>query len=226
MQNIDPKAKIISLFAFIILCVTLPPGKYEALAAYSVFALFLLAVSNIPIRYFFTRILAILPFVGFFAVTIPFLWANGNLQMTNLYMTVVTKALISITVITVLTSTTGFERLLEGFEELRFPRLLLMLLGFTYRYQYVITDEVERMKRARDSRLWGGTFLWHSRILGQMAAMLFLRSYERSERIFLAMSSRGFDGIRPIKRKFALKIGDFLFITTILSISIILRIYA
>ena len=102
MQNIDPKAKIISLFAFIILCVTLPPGKYEALAAYSIFALFLLAVSNIPIRYFFTRILAILPFVGFFAVTIPFLWANGNLQMTNLYMTVVTKALISITVITVL----------------------------------------------------------------------------------------------------------------------------
>lgn len=226
MQSRDPKAKIISLFALIILCVTLPPGKYEALLAYGIFALFLLSISNIPVRYFFGRILAILPFVGFFILTIPFFWANGNMQMLSLYVTVVSKALISITVITVLTSTTGFERLLQGFEELGFPRILLMLLGFTYRYQYVITDEVERMKRARDSRLWGGTFLWHSRILGQMAGMLFLRSYERSERIFLAMSSRGFEGVKPLKRRFHLEFYDIMFMLAIVSISLVLRIFA
>jgi cobalt/nickel transport system permease protein len=226
LQSRDPKAKILSFFAIIILCVTLPPGKYQALTAYAVIALFLLAVSNIPITYFTRRILAILPFIGFFIVTIPFLWANGNMQMLNLYLTVISKALISITIVTILTSTTGFEKLLEGFEELKFPKLLLILLGFTYRYQYVIADEVERMKRARDSRLWGGTLLWHSRVLGQMAGMLFLRSYERSERIFMAMTSRGFEGVRLIKHKFHLDISDVVFMLAIVAISVFVRISA
>lgn len=226
MQRLDAKSKILAFFTLIIACVTLPPGKYEALIAYGIFALFLLAVSNIPLGYFAKRVLAIMPFLIFFIIALPFLWANNNLYMLALYSTIVAKALISIVAVTILTSTTGFERLLDGFEELGFPRLFMMLLGFTYRYQYVITDEVERMKRARDSRLWGGTFLWHSRILGQMTGMLFLRSYERSERIFLAMTSRGFDGIKPLHKRFSIAIKDAFFALFVISLSIVLRLFA
>lgn len=222
----NAKSKIVAFLALIISCVTLPPGKPEALTSYAVFVLFLLAISNIPLRYFTKRIALIIPFLGFFIITIPFLMANHNLYMLVLYSTIIAKALISIVVVTILTSTTGFEKLLDGFEELGFPRLFMMLLGFTYRYQYIITDEVERMKRARDSRLWGGTFLWHSRILGQMTGMLFLRSYERSERIFLAMTSRGFDGIKPHHKRFSITAKDTFFVFFVITLSIVLRIFA
>ena len=50
------------------------------------------------------------------------------------------------------------------------------------------------MKQARDSRNFGGKRLWQIRTIGNMIGTLFIRSYERGERIYAAMMARGFDG--------------------------------
>ncbi len=137
------------------------------------------------------------------------------------------KAYISVLSIILLSSTTSFSRLLEGLERLKFPPVLVMITGFTYRYVFVIAEEVFRMKRARDSRGYGGKWIWNSRIIGEMIGTLFLRSYERGERIYTAMQARGFVGRIVAHSISGLGLRDVLFMTLvpayIVTIRLILR---
>jgi len=74
------------------------------------------------------------------------------------------------------------------------PRVMVMILSFMYRYIFVLVDEAMRMRQARDSRNFGGSRLWQMRTIGNMIGTLFIRSYERGERVYAAMLARGFDG--------------------------------
>jgi cobalt/nickel transport system permease protein len=85
----------------------------------------------------------------------------------------------------------------------RIPRLLVSIFGLMWRYLFVLVDEVLRMLRARAARSGqsdqpglktGGSLAWRARIAGGMAGSLFLRAFERSDRIYMAMAARGYDG--------------------------------
>jgi cobalt/nickel transport system permease protein len=104
------------------------------------------------------------------------------------------KSTVSVLAIILLSSTTPFPEMLKGMERLRVPHLLTTLLSFMYRYIFVLMDELQRMRRARDSRGWRGKWLWQVKVIGHMIAALFLRSYERGERVYAAMLARGYDG--------------------------------
>jgi cobalt/nickel transport system permease protein len=91
--------------------------------------------------------------------------------------------------------------MIHAFEHLRVPRTLTTIVAFLYRYLFVLTDEVLRLLRARQSRSGSVTGLksgrsvaWRARVTGSMAGQLFLRSYERSDRIYNAMLARGYTG--------------------------------
>ena len=84
---------------------------------------------------------------------------------------------------------------------LRIPTIITVIISFLYRYLFVLADEVLRLLRARQARSAaapdkspGGSVMWRARIAGHMAGQLFLRSYERSDRIYNAMLSRGYKG--------------------------------
>jgi len=104
------------------------------------------------------------------------------------------KSTVSVLAVILLSSTTPFPELLKGLEKLRVPRLLTTIMSFMYRYIFVLSDELQRMRRARDSRGWSGKWLWQAKVIGHMIAALFLRSYERGERVYAAMLARGYDG--------------------------------
>jgi cobalt/nickel transport system permease protein len=74
------------------------------------------------------------------------------------------------------------------------PQVMILILSFMYRYIFVLADEVMRVQRARDSRNLGGSRIHHLRTFGHMVGTLFIRSYERGERIYAAMLARGFNG--------------------------------
>jgi len=100
-----------------------------------------------------------------------------------------------------LVAVTRFPDLIHALEHLRVPAILTTIIAFLYRYLFVLTDEVFRLIRARESRSAtaagrksGGGVLWRGRIAGHMAGQLFLRSYERSDRIYKAMVARGYAG--------------------------------
>jgi cobalt/nickel transport system permease protein len=112
------------------------------------------------------------------------------------------KAWLSITAAILLTGTTPFLKLITGFRQLRIPLILISIIELMWRYLFVLVDEVNRLIRARSSRSStingkhhpGGSIFWRGRVTGNMAGSLFLRSIERSERIYAAMLSRGYNG--------------------------------
>ncbi len=208
IHKLDARTKIIIFFLFIVICVTTPPTAYPVFLGYFSFILLTAALSAVPFTYIFKRSLVVIPFVAFVAIFLPFLKTDtagvtyrlgpGNLEVSRSGLLVLWNALVKsyISVISaiLLASTTPFPKLLHGLEQLRLPHLFITLTGFTYRYIFVLVDEVRRMKRARDSRCFGGKWIWHTQTIGRMIGTLFLRSYERGERIYMAMLSRGFEG--------------------------------
>ena len=105
-----------------------------------------------------------------------------------------------------LAATTRFPDLLIALQQLRVPKLFVAIIGLMWRYLFVISEEVTRMLRARTSRSAtelgshheGGTVFWRARVTGGMAGSLFLLSLERSDRVYAAMLSRGYNGELPV----------------------------
>lgn len=115
----------------------------------------------------------------------------------RIFATVAAKSWLSVQAALLLSFTTPFHDLIDALRDLRLPRILVAIIGFMYRYLAVLGDEAGRMLRARSARSAGssgGGIAWRARVTGQMVGTLFLRSYERSERIYAAMQARGFTG--------------------------------
>jgi len=102
-----------------------------------------------------------------------------------------------------LTATASFPDILVAMRALRVPRLLVAIFGLMWRYLFVFADEALRLLRARAARSGvsenpglrsGGTITWRAQITGGLAGNLFVRSIERSDRIYAAMLARGYDG--------------------------------
>jgi cobalt/nickel transport system permease protein len=83
------------------------------------------------------------------------------------------------------------------------PPILVSIFGLMWRYLFVLADEALRLLRARQARSGhsdrpglkpGGSLSWRGRVAGGMAGSLFLRAFERSDRIYMAMLARGYDG--------------------------------
>ena len=116
------------------------------------------------------------------------------------FLTILIGSWLSVQVALLLAFTTPFHDLVDGLRELRVPRIIIAIISFMYRYLAVLTDEGARMLRARDARSGavdgrsGGSIRWRATVTGRMVGSLFLRAYERSERIYAAMQARGFEG--------------------------------
>ncbi len=116
------------------------------------------------------------------------------------FATIALKSWISVQAALLVSFTTPFAELVEGLRQLRLPPIMVAIIGFMYRYLAVLTDEARRLNRARASRSavvagrGGGSLLWRARVVGGMVGSLFIRSYERSERVYAAMQARGFEG--------------------------------
>jgi cobalt/nickel transport system permease protein len=206
IHRLDPRTKVITTFAFILLVVLTPPTGWQAFALYFAIIAGLVLLSRIPTLHVLKRSLVIVPFVLFIAIFIPFLKSGEPSGSYNIWIwqvsssgllvlwNILIKAWLSMLSLILLSSTTKFSELLNGLEQLRLPKVMVMILSFMYRYIFVLVDEVIRMKQARDSRNFGGKRTWQLKTIGNMVGTLFIRSYERGERVYGAMVARGFDG--------------------------------
>jgi cobalt/nickel transport system permease protein len=117
------------------------------------------------------------------------------------FFSILLKSWISVQAGILLAGTTPMPGLLAALRQLKAPRLLVSVIGLMLRYLVVISEEAGRMLRARSSRSAalpgvrsGGAIAWRGRAAGGMAGSLFLRSIERSDRVYAAMLSRGYNG--------------------------------
>jgi len=207
IHRLDPRTKLITTLAFILVVVVTPLTKWQAFAGYSVLIISLVLLSKLPLLYVVKRTLIIIPFIlliGIFNLFKPgeivaslSIW-HWQVSVTQegllVFWSVLIKAFLSILSLILLSSTTKFTQLLKGLEQLRMPKIMVMTLSFAYHYIFLLVDEAMRMRRARESRNLGGKRVWQIKTLGHMVGTLFLRSYERAERVYAAMVSRGYEG--------------------------------
>jgi cobalt/nickel transport system permease protein len=125
---------------------------------------------------------------------------NVSGEGARIFTTILIKSWLSVQVALLLAFTTPFHELIDGLRELRLPGLMVSVISFMYRYLGVLSDEAGRMNRARQARSAappegrsGGSLRWRASVTGSMVGSLFIRSYERSERVFAAMQARGFE---------------------------------
>ncbi len=235
IHRVDPRIKSVTLAIFILFIIFTPPTHFVSFSFYALLIFILILFSRVPVGFIFKRSLVIIPFVFMIAVFIPFLkegeiaggYSFGNVKLTVTYdgltvlWNVLIKSYLSILCLILLSTTTKFPHLLKSLESLKFPQIITMIISFMYRYIFVLVDELMRMKRAKDSRTVGGNGLFHLKTLANMVGMLFLRSYERGERIYVAMVSRGFDGRARTLSQFHLRkrdIGYSLMVITLLGL--------
>ncbi|MFH1140242.1 MAG: cobalt ECF transporter T component CbiQ [Chloroflexota bacterium] len=213
LHRLEAKVKVLLTVAFILAVTSLPVGAWPFLAAFAALALAGLFLSRLPPHRVLARSMLALPFVlvavptlftrpGPALFTIPLLsWqVTATREGLSFVLTVLAKSWVSVLAATLLVSTTRFTDLLEALRGLRIPKVMVAILSFMYRYLFVLIDEAMRMARAREARSArlgprpGGSAIWRGRVLGGMVGSLFIRTYERSERIYMAMLARGYDG--------------------------------
>jgi cobalt/nickel transport system permease protein len=101
---------------------------------------------------------------------------------------------LAIVLILVASSTTKLSHLLETLKQFKVPNIFINLLSFMYRYSFLLEDEFLRTSRAYQSRDINNKNNFRKvKILSNILGTLFIRTYERAERVYLAMCSRGYD---------------------------------
>jgi len=241
IHKLDPRTKLITTLLFILAVAIIPPARWQVFAFYFLLMATLVLLSKVPILYVLKRSLVIMPFVALIAISIPFfkegkvagsyniwLWeVSVTYSGLQVFASVLTRAWLSVLSLILLTSTTKLTNLLKALEQLHMPRVTIMILSFMYRYIFILVDEVMRMKQARDSRNFGGKRLWQIRTIGNMIGTLFIRSYERGERVYAAMVARGFDGqsrtlhrltFKPVDACFGISFGLVLILTGMINL--------
>jgi cobalt/nickel transport system permease protein len=197
--------KILALLGFVLLVVATPKDWFGAYAAYLLVIAAVVAVSRVPPTYILRRLVVEVPFVVF-ALLIPFIASGPRTEMLGLSVSepgllsawgLLAKGTLGVLASLTLAATTEPRLLLAGLERLHIPALLVQIMGFMVRYLDVVTEEMRRMRIARESRGFDARDVRHWPVLARSAGALFIRSYERGERVHLAMLSRGYTGTMP-----------------------------
>jgi len=197
-----------------------PIEKFFSLALYGILTLTLILFSRVPLMFVLRRSSVAIPFVIVISIFIPFLEKAGSegysLGILNsrwlIFWNIAAKSFLCILTMILLVSTTKLPNLLKALEKMKVPLIFIMILSFMYRYIFVVTDELMRMQQAKKARSVGGSRWFHNKVLANMIGVLFLRTYERAENVYLAMSSRGFDGKIQTIDNFSFKLRDFYFL--------------
>ena len=240
IHRLDPRVKVVVTIAFILSNALLPDGAWLAFGLAWLFLLLANALSNLGLGFTFKRSFVALPF-ALVAITVLFsipgkpvstfhflMWKLTVTDMGLLrFMSILVRSWLSVQMAIMLVAVARFPDIVHALEHLRVPSILTTIIAFLYRYLFVLVDEVFRLLRARESRSAaaagsrsGGSVAWRARVAGNMAGQLFLRSYERSDRVYNAMLARGYAGHLMTINPHELRNIDY--VTAVLAISLIL----
>ena len=192
--------KVLALLAFVVVVVATPKTWYPAYAGYLLVLVAVIALSQVPPGYLAKRMVVEVPFVVF-AVLMPFVATGPRTDFLGLTVSepglvaagaLLIKGTLGVLASLTLAATTEPHHLLAGLERLRLPHQLVQIMGFMVRYLDVVSDEMRRMRIARESRGFTARNPKHWPVVARSAGALFIRSYERGERVHLAMVSRGY----------------------------------
>ena len=230
LHRLDARAKVIVTALFVMLVISHDRYELAALFPFFIFPAAMIAVGNLPFSYIARKILLLCPFiivVGIFNPIIdraiithlgPLAISGGWLS----FFSIITRSILTVGSAFTLLALTGFPEVCRALEQLGMPRPFAVQLLFLYRYIFVLAEEGRRAARARQLRSCG-TKGMGIRSFGALVGTLLLRTWQRAERVHIAMLSRGFDGRFHPSRQTSFGIREFVFITGWSIVLIMLR---
>jgi cobalt/nickel transport system permease protein len=214
LHRLDPRAKIVAFFLASLAFASVPVGQLRVFVPFYFLVAILLVASRVPLRYLGYRCLLASPFiltaVAVFQLSVlvetPALVSQAaaspivltvQIQSWELGLSILLKAYGAVVLISLLTGTCSLNELLWGLHRLRAPKALVLTATLMFRYLFLLNDEWQRTTRARESRTPGVLRMSLLKVYGRQLAMIFLRSWERADRVQAAMASRGFRNELP-----------------------------
>ncbi len=216
VHGLHPLAKLLATAAFVLAVVSFPKYAVAPLAPFFLYPLALGVLGGVPARPVLRLLLAGLPFAGVAAVANIFLdraplpgggVPGGWLSCASILL----KYALTAGAVLALVGTTSFGRVVQALAQLRTPHSFLMLLQLLYRYLFVLVEEghtVARARTLRDPR----RRLPELRTAAHMLSALFVRTWERAERVHRCMRLRGYDGLLPVAAARSWRFADFAFL--------------
>ncbi|AKB59602.1 cobalt ECF transporter T component CbiQ [Methanosarcina barkeri] len=217
VHRLEPRIKLLFTLAIIIYAVSLPrihEKNMVRLFAIEIYLLLLVLAAGLDLRYFFLRILAILPFGLAIVLIQPFLRPSFienytpypldlpfGLSITyeglDFGSTLLAKFLVCITVIILFSSTTQLRDMVAAADRISIPREFTLLLSMMIRYLFLFWAVLKRIRTAQQTRLFD---IWNKNVprkwvieqIGNSISSIFIRSYEQGERTYISMLCRGY----------------------------------
>ena len=206
IHGLDARAKLVAVLGYTVVLISFDRYAVANLAPMAALPLAMLWFGRVPVWFALRRVAILSPFILMLVLMSPIYdrqphevafgpWnyavAGGWLTATD----IAVKFALGVLALTAMMCTTRFTLLLEAMRRLGMPQVVVMQLGFLYRYIFVLIDEAMRVRRARDFR--GAAQAPIGRRLaaaGGVIGTLFVRTLDRSQRIHLAMAARGYRG--------------------------------
>jgi cobalt/nickel transport system permease protein len=214
IHKLDPRVKIVITIFFILSNALIPDGAWIIFGMTWLSLVLVDKLAGLQLSYLLKRSFIALPF-AIAAITVIFNIPGNSLYSFQVgartltitdaglirFISILLRSWLSVQAAILLISTTRFPDLIHGFRHLKTPQAIVSIIAFMYRYLFVLNDELIRILRARQARSAkvpgqksGGTLSWRAKVAGNIAGQLFLRSYERSDRVYNAMLARGYQG--------------------------------
>jgi cobalt/nickel transport system permease protein len=202
---VSAHSKLVGTLVFIAAVVATPREAWWAFLIHASVVVVIAATIGLSPFRLLRRLSIELPFIAF-AILLPLVGRSPRVDVAGVSLSepglwaawsIVSKGTLGVAATVVLTSTTSVPELIGGLDRLRVPKTLTAIASFMIRYGEVLRGELDRLRIARISRGHSPRALWQAGAIASTAGTLFVRSYERGERVHLAMLSRGFGGSLP-----------------------------
>jgi cobalt/nickel transport system permease protein len=230
LQSINPIVKFVVTLSMIVVSLFVPSLSYLTLMC--PIPIMLSLISKISLKDFLMRT-ALIPLFAT-AISLPVLFItpgtsafNANLGSLNFAVTFegmqklalfTVRVWFCVEVITLFILSTGFNAFLRILSSMRLPPILIQMFSLTYRYLFVSIHEIQKFLIAKEARTYVNRRTISLNALknsGALLATIFIRTYDRSERVYMAMKARGFDinntnksSIEPVRAR------DFVFVAS------------
>jgi cobalt/nickel transport system permease protein len=230
IHRLDARAKVLVTLVFILCVVSFNRYELTALFSFFIFPIAMISLAGLPPLFILKKIFLLCPFVLAVGIFNPVFDREILLQIGPLnisggwvsFASILARSVLTVGAAFILVGVTGFTAVCQALERLGMPQVFAVQLLFLYRYIFVLTEESGRASRARELRSCGKKGLG-MRSFGSMTGHLLLRTWQRAERIHMAMLARGFTGEFHASRKSSFGAPEIRFVLVWSTIFIFLR---
>jgi cobalt/nickel transport system permease protein len=204
-QRLAPQTRVLCVLLLLVAIALTPNARWWTWGLYGWVILAGVCLSRVNLSQLCRRLAVESVFVGVALLGTLFhqggdvIWRWGWLQMTTTGVvtlgSVTCKLLLSLMLLNLLTLTTSVPALLQSLQVLKVPPLLIAILASMYRYLDILIEEFTVMRRAALSRNLMAGRHWQRLVIGNMIGSLFIRTYDRGDRVYQSMLARGYQGV-------------------------------